>query len=164
MEMDNYISLKFMHNIGYTSVRIWQQRESFLERAIAKLTFAFMDRPDLMGRASNSSTWILAHKNKIHPIGSMVFVLYETFSNDCITKWVYRSTRLILYIINEKHTSKLGIKLFKLFQDIYNIGTSFRIEVQYNNRNNSINVPNAIFPRNSSVTNKYIYYITAFSG
>jgi hypothetical protein len=61
--------------------------------------------------------------------------------------------------MNEKHTSKLGIKLFKLFQDICNIGTSFRIEVQYNNRNNNINVPNATVPPNSSVTNMYILYI-----
>lgn len=62
--------------------------------------------------------------------------------------------------MNEKHTSKLGIKLFKLFQDICNIGTSFRIEVEYNNRNNNINVPNSILPPNSSVINVYILYIT----
>lgn len=159
METDNYVSLRIMHNIGYTSVRIWQHTESFPERATAKLTYALWIGPtwweERPTRPPEPS--LTGIKFTLRLRASKMFVHYETFSNDCITKWVYRTSWLILYTINEKHTSKLDIKLFKLFQDICNIGTSFRIEVQYNNRNNSINVPNAIVPPNYSVTNMYIY-------
>jgi hypothetical protein len=33
MEKDNYIYLRFMHNIGYTGVRIWHQYRKFSREA-----------------------------------------------------------------------------------------------------------------------------------